>query len=135
MRSNPRPSLVTLLALGVLILAAASWMRFFLALSLPDLPLSVPVWYLALVGIVWGAAGVIATVGLVIGRPWAPVITRWGGVVYVVWLWADRFLLARSDYAARIRPFEFALSLLLLGCSWWILRRPASTEYFRKRPL
>ena len=64
LKSDPRPRLVTMLALGVLILSAANWTRFFLALSLPGLPLSVPVWYLALVGLVWGSLGLLAVVGL-----------------------------------------------------------------------
>jgi hypothetical protein len=123
------------LSFGVLILSAASWTRFFLALSLPDLPLSVPVWYLAAVGVVWGTTGLPATVGLLMGRRWAPLVIRWGGVVYVVWLGFDRTLLARSDYAARTMPFEFVASLALLGFAWWILHRPSSREYFRERSI
>lgn len=122
-----------MLALGVLILSAANWTRFFLALSLPDLPLSVPVWYLALVGVLWGVTGLLVVIGLLIGHPWGSWAARWGGVAYVIWLGLDRFLLARSDYAARTRPVEIAVSLALLGCAWWILHRPSSRAYFRKR--
>jgi hypothetical protein len=122
-----------MLALGVLILSAANWTRFFLALSLPGLPLSVPVWYLALVGLVWGSLGLLAVVGLSAGRAWAPALTGWGGTAFVLWLWIDRLLLVRSDYAARTRPFELIISLVLLGCVWWILRRPASRVYFQVR--
>lgn len=135
MRSDARPKLVTSLALGVLILSAASWTRFFLALSLPDLPLSVPVWYLAVVGVLWGTGGLVASVGLLIGRHWAPMLIKWGGGVYVIWLGFDRILFARSVYAARTRPFEFVASLALLGFAWWILHRPASREYFRERSI
>jgi hypothetical protein len=124
-----------MLALGVLILSAASWVRFFLALSLPDLPLSVPVWYLALVGVLWGVTALVTAIGLLIGRSWASWITRWGGVAYVIWMGLDRLLLARSDYAVRTRPFELAVSLALLGCAWWILHSPSSREYFRKRSI
>lgn len=124
-----------MLALGVLILSAASWTRFFLALSLPNLPLSVPVWYLAAVGVLWGTTGLVATVGLLIGRRWAPLIIRWGGAAYVVWLGIDRTLLARSDFAARTKPFELVASLALLGLAWWILHRPASRDFFRERSI
>jgi hypothetical protein len=98
-----------------------------------DSVLSVPTWYLALIGVVWGSLGLAAAVGLFIGRAWALPVTRWGGIAYVLWFWADRILLARSGYAARTRPFDLIVSLVLLACVWWVLQRPASRSYFRER--
>lgn len=134
MTSKRRPTLVTWLAVGVLILSAFNWARFLLSLSLPELPLSVPAWYLPGVGLVWGASGLADAIGLMTRRPWAPKLTRWGGLVYVLWFSADRIWLARSDFAAQTRPFELAASLVVLGCVWWVLQRPASRAYFGERP-
>ncbi len=106
--------------------------RFALGLALPDLPLSVPEWYLPATGLVWGLGGLAAVYGLFRGRPWAPSLVRWGSGMYLLWYWADRLLLARSEYARVSWPAAALLSLAALGLLAWGLRRPAVRAYYRE---
>ncbi len=128
-----RPRLVTWLSLGVLIFSAIHLIRMALGLRLPpDLPLTVPPAYIALNGGLWGLAGLAATYGLWRGRDWAIHLTRWGGLLYTVWYWLDRSLLARSDYARLTWPLGAVLTAFALGALLWALSRAHVRRYFRE---
>jgi len=130
LRSRRRPVIVTLLSLGVLILATLYLIRLAASLRSPSLPFTIPTWYLPLTGAVWGVGGLLLASGLFVGHGWAPTVARWGGLAFLGWYWADRLLLGRSDYSAVTRPAGAVLSLtavmiLLLG-----LNREGAREYF-----
>ncbi|MCJ7514137.1 MAG: hypothetical protein MUO23_14385 [Anaerolineales bacterium] len=127
-----RPTSVTLLAIGVLLFTAWHAIRLAASLSLPSLPLSVPGWYLPLTGGVWVACGLLALVGILRRRPWAPSMIGWTSLVYVIWRLADRALLARSDYAAQTLSGQAGLLVLGLAGVGWILRRTAARTYFKE---
>jgi hypothetical protein len=99
---------------------AGGWMA-------PDLPLSVPPSYLVLTGAVWGVAWVVIAAALFTGRRWAPRATLAVGAAFLLWYWADRLLLVRSEYALRTMPFGLAVTLL---ASVLALRRPAARRHF-----
>ena len=132
-RASPaRPGGVTSLGCGGLILAAVFLARTALSLSLPALPLTVPPAYLTLTGALWGSVGLLAGLGLLAGRPWA---YRGAAVLtpaFVIWYWADRLLLVRTDYASRTWPAAALASLLLLGLVASVLTRPSTRRYFRR---
>jgi hypothetical protein len=128
--SRRRPGLVTILALGVLTLGAVHLAGFLVTFSLPEMPISVPLWYLRLKSALWGLSAATAGAGVFLGRRWAPAFTRWGAAMYLVWLWADRLLLATSPYARQSLPFALVLSLGGLGSILWILGRKSAKDFF-----
>lgn len=133
MSPDSRPKLVTTITLGVLTLATLHLVRFGVGLTLPDLPLTVPAWYIPFTGALWGAGGLIAAYGLFRGANWAPLVARWGGLAYALWFWADRLLLAQSDYARRSIPASAVLTVLALVALWWILHQQHVRSYYGER--
>jgi hypothetical protein len=126
---------VTLLGLGVLTLAAVFLIRLATGLRPPSFPNALPAWYLPLTGAVWGIGGVMLASGLLTGKSWAPACTRLGALAFTAWYWADRLLLAKSDYGALSRPADAAVNLVALVVLLWGLHRVGTREYFGERPL
>lgn len=124
---SKRPRGVTLLALGVFLLAAANWLRFWKGIGsyerLASLDLSVPPWYLPLSGFVWGSVGLAAAVGLWLERPWARRLTLGASVLYALAYWADRLFLASSAYLRQSIPFAALATLVWLAFIWIVLTR------------
>jgi hypothetical protein len=129
---RPRPLAVTCIALGGLTFAVFYLGRFALSLPLPPLPLSVPRWYLPLTGALWGALGLALTVGLWRGIRWAYRVTFWAAPIYLVWYWADRLLLVRSDFAAASQPAALVVSAAALALLFWALTRSSTRDFFRE---
>ncbi len=132
MKSSRRPRIVTWLALGVLIVSAGYLTRFVVGLRLPELPLTVPAWYVPVNGAVWGLSGLAVAYGLFRGRTWAPALLRLGGLAFLLWYWADRLLLVRTDYAVRTRPFSVFVTFLAVVAIAWVLRQSSVQAYFRE---
>lgn len=128
--ATPRPAPVTWLGCGGLILAALSLLRLVLSLSLPPLPLTVPRAYLSFTGAVWGAVGLAVGAGLIAGRRWAYRAAAIAAPALVVWYWADRLLLVRTDYAQRTWPAAALVSGIFLGLVAYALTRPSARRYF-----
>ena len=128
-----RPSLVTWVAAGVLTFATFYLARLALSLSLPDLPLSVPAWYLPLTGAIWGGAALALGLGLLRGSPRAYRLTFWMAAVYWVWYWTDRLVLIRTDFAQRSLPAALVVSSAGLILLFWALTRPTARAFFEER--
>ena len=128
-----RPAVVTWLAAGVLTCAAFYLARLVLSLALPDLPLSVPEWYLPLTGAVWGGAALVLGFGLVRGSRRAYRFLFWAVPVYLGWYWADRLLLVRSDFAQRSLPAALVMSAIAVALVVLALTRPSVRMYFGER--
>jgi hypothetical protein len=128
-----RPFSVTLLTLGVLIVAVMNLTRLARGAALWDflaeiLPLS-PM-YFVLTGLVWSLTGVALMWGLWRGASWTPRLTLLAALAYSVYYWIDRLFLASS--ARMINwPFAAGVNLLLLVWLLWIFRRPATKAFFR----
>ena len=128
-----RPAVVTWLAAGVLTCAAFYLARLVLSLALPDLPLSVPEWYLPLTGAVWGGAALVLGFGLLRGSRRAYRFLFWAVPVYLGWYWADRLLLVRSDFAQRSLPAALVMSAIAVALVYLAVTRPSARMYFGER--
>lgn len=101
--------------------------------TLPDLPASVPEGYLFLKNGFWGSVGLIAAMALFFHRSWAPKLTYIGAIAYAIWLWIDRLLLQRSNYASSSFPFTFGAMTLCFLIVVLILSRPSVRQYYEEQ--
>lgn len=134
-QARKRPLLVTLLSLGVLTFAIFYLARAAAGLTLfarPALPLTIPLWYLPLTGILWSMLGGATAGGLMRGTPWAPYLLRWGAMAYVTWYWLDRLLLARSDYARQTIPASAMATILCVVLIFSVLQRHSTRTFFQE---
>lgn len=125
-----RPAVVTWLAAGVLTCAAFYLARLLLSLALPDLPLSVPAWYLPLTGAIWGGVALVLGLGLLRGSRRAYRLLFWAVPIYLGWYWADRLLFVRTDFAQRSLPAALLMSAVALAAVALALTRPAVRTFF-----
>jgi len=127
---------VIALSLLVLALGLANLGRTVMALRydtlLPDLPLTVPLTYLAAMGGFWGLAFVACAVGLVRFRPWG----RWGTLaavtLYEAHVWVNHLLFDANNYARQTWPRHLILTLLLLALIWGLLNLPSIRKVFKR---
>jgi hypothetical protein len=101
--------------------------------TLPDLPASVPKGYLFLKNGFWGSVSLICAMALFFRRLWAPKLMYIGAIAYAAWLWVDRLLLQRSDYASSSFPFTFGAMSLCFLIVIWILSRPLVRTYYEEQ--
>jgi len=119
-----RPFSVTLLALGVLILAGLNLNRFVEAIRLWDFLsqlLLVSPFYLAVTGFVWALAGFPIAIGLWRGWHWAPRLTRWAVLAYLLYYWLDRLFVENQVGRQANLPFATGATLVILVLVFWIL--------------
>ena len=99
---------------------------------LPDLPLTIPLEYVAVVSAFWGVSLVMCALGLVRFRPWS----RWAAPItvtlYQAHSWLDRLLFDASDYAFQTRPRDLVLTALLLAVVWGLLSLPSVRGVFEQ---
>jgi hypothetical protein len=117
----------------VLTFAAFYLTRLVLSFSLPDLPLSVPGWYLPLTGAIWGGAALVLGIGLLRGSRPAYRTLLWAVPIYLAWYWADRLLFVRSDFAQRSLPAALVMSAVGVAVVILALTRRSTRVYFEER--
>lgn len=130
--SKSRPFSVTLLILGVLIMAAINLLGFAQAIlnwEFYSSILPIPIEYLALSGLIWGLAGLPLIWGLWFGRPWAIRYTLFFVLTYTLYYWLDRLLLTANAGGANWL-FAVITNLLLILIIIWILFRPRAKAFF-----
>ncbi len=131
-----RPFFVTLLTLLVLSIAAIYIFGFFAALRhsafLQNLPLSVPVWYLALRAILWSLTGLVLSWGLWRGLSWAWMGTQISVVGFSLYYWLDALLLAQAPGLEWRWPFELMATFLGLGFAFLVLHSAHGRGFFGK---
>jgi hypothetical protein len=128
-----RPFSVTLLTIGVLILAGVNLIRLVQSLRLweflnslrPQLPL-----YLAITGLVWGLVGLLVAWGMWTGQHWAPVITRLAALAYTLYFWFDRLFIRQQVALNANWPFAAVATLVVLIFVFWTLSRRKAKNYF-----
>jgi len=129
-----RPFSVTVLAVLVLSLAVMhvfgaleAWRHWYF---LQELPLTVPVAYLAGKNLFWGLAGAVIAVGLWLGKRWAWLGMQIATGVYAGLYWVDRLWLAPSSMLAIRWPFAVGLTAFYLLYTFYVLRRPQGRAFF-----
>ena len=124
-----RPKSVTLLALGVLLIACLNLIRLVQSLLLWNFLVEVlPThglyphlsMYLALSGLFWGSTGLILVWGLWRGLRWAPWFTCLAVLAYSVYYWIDRLWIS-ADHGQSNWPFSVGLNILCLSYALWTL--------------
>jgi len=130
--TNQRPAHVTWLSLGVITVAVVALSGLVAWFSLPDLPYTVPPAYLLIRNGLWGAWGLLAALGAFIGRSWAPRMIRWGGLAVLIWYWADRIFLARSEYSRANWSTTAVLTVMAIAFAGWVLSRRIVRTYFQE---
>jgi hypothetical protein len=131
--SPHRPLRVTLLALGVLSLAIFHWIALvqcliewgLLTRILPFTPAVI-----VMMNLLWGAVGLVLAWGLWSGRSWAARLTRWGSLVYLLYLWVVRMLLYSSEGRGENTLFIAIFSVLSVLVVLWVLSSRKVKFYF-----
>ena len=125
---------VILLGVLTLALALANLGRAVVALGysvrLPDLPTTIPLWYLAAMGGFWGVAFTASTVGLSLFREWGRRCALAAVTLYQVNAWLNRLLFVASDYARQTFPRDLFLTVTLLLIVWVPLNLPGVRQVF-----
>lgn len=88
---------------------------------LPDLPLTVPLPYLAVTGAIWGTALLVCAAGLRGYRAWSRPATLACVTLFQAHVWLNHLLFDASDYALQTWPRDALVSLLFLACTWGLL--------------
>ena len=132
-RPRPRPYRVTLLAMGGLTIASLNLLRLIGAVRqwqfLADLPGVAPL-YLALSGFIWAATGIPLFWGLLQGISWTARYAKVYIMVYALYYWLDRLLVANRDIILARWAFMAGLTALLMVFSFWALVSRKSQEFF-----
>ncbi len=129
-----RPFTVTLLAMAVLSVSVLAWFGLFAALRhwefLRSLEMSVPVWYLAGRGAVWGCISVPLAWGLWAGQPWARRSTQIVALIYALHFWVEHLLLAYPMNWLGHWPFSLGITIFGLCYTLFVLQQPGSRAFF-----
>jgi hypothetical protein len=130
-----RPFSITLLAVGVFLMAGLHLIRFYQALKqwdfLAGLPGVSPL-YLALTGLVWFLVGFGVGLALLRGYRFAPYAVMGLALAFTIYSWVDRALIAHESPDAW--PFLVIVNVILLVWVILALRRKGARQYFQ-RPL
>jgi hypothetical protein len=130
-----RPFGISVMALALLGLAAAGWLRFASALAqrgFLQALLGGTVLYLAASGLIWGLAGLPAGLGLWFGRRWARPAAWVAGIFYPLTFWLDRVLLTRDQLSRTALPFMLGLTLAWLAWVAISLTRSSTRRFFAR---
>jgi len=105
-----------LLALGLLITSLTGWLRLQFVINAWDFlnqtgVLPGPL-YQAIMGGVWGLAGLVCAAGLLLRQRWAPPVTRITVVWLAAWYWLDSLMLTRSPDTLDNWPYMLVLTLI-----------------------
>jgi hypothetical protein len=125
---------VTLLAVGVLTIASLHLLRLVEAVRqwefLAGLTGVSPI-YLVLTGLIWASAGLPLFWGLWRGYARAARFAPGYLLVYALYYWLDRLLVANRAISLTNWPVTAGLTVVGLAYTFWVLRTRASRDYFK----
>ena len=131
---NPRrPFTVTLITLLVLLMTVSNIIRLVQVISnwqyLFGLLNNTTV-YLSVSALIWSITGLIISIAVWFGIPWAPNLTRIAALVFSLHYWLEYLFLV--NHTGRQSNWLFLLSINSLLILWlfWVLSRKASKAYF-----
>ena len=129
-----RPRSVHLFALAVLYLGVMNLVRARLALDgqsfVQTLPLTMPLAYLGIGGLVWGSVFVVAAFGVWRLRQWARKLLLAAIIVYQLHIWANHLIFDTSAYSRQVWPFQIGISLAWMIGVWGFLFLPGIRRIF-----
>ena len=128
-----RPRSVTVLAFLVLTKGSINLIRVIESIRqwtfLRDIMTISPV-YLTITGLLWAITGFVLLWGLIRGEWWAPKTLRITSVVYIAYIWLDRFLLINPSSRPPNNLFMVIVSFLFLGYVFWTISRKNVKAFF-----
>jgi hypothetical protein len=113
----------------VLFFSAVQFAGLTAGLALPDISLSVPVWYLIAKNGLWAVASLVAALGVFFGYAWAFQLLRWTSVIINIWFWLDRVFLVRSASIREAWLIPVSFTLITLFGLFWVLGRESVKRY------
>jgi hypothetical protein len=132
--TRPQKWVVTL-ALLVLALGLANLVRMGVALRyallLPELPMTVPLEYLAAVGAFWGLVLTACAWGLLRFRRWGRRGTLAAVTLYQAHVWVNHLAFDASDYARQTWLWDLSVTVLLLALVWGSLHLRSVRNVFK----
>jgi hypothetical protein len=131
-----RPFAVTILIVVVLIFTSLNILRMITAISdrdfLNSLPMAVPVIYLITSGAIWGGIGIILVLGLLDGRKWSLQMAQVITILYTVYYWVDRWIIAEQFSITSRWQFVTGVTILLTISVFWILKLQKTRAFLIK---
>jgi hypothetical protein len=132
MQSNHSPSSgkkrsfsITLLAIFFLAASILGWVRVAQTISqwnyLRSLPLSIPVWFLLVTGLIDGVIGLLAIAILWLRIPRSRYWVMAAASLYAVLYWGGKVLFSAARSTGKNIPFEVLVTFLLLIYTWMAL--------------
>ncbi|MCS7282163.1 MAG: hypothetical protein RMK65_08490 [Anaerolineae bacterium] len=100
---------------------------------LPDLPLTVPLPYLAVTGAGWGIVLLACAAGLWMLHSWSRPLTLVCVALFQAHTWLNHLAFDASDYAFQTRPRDALVSLLFLALFWGLLNLRGVRRVFKER--
>ena len=94
------------------------------------LPLTMPLTYLGIGGLVWGSVFVVAAFGVCRLRQWARKLLLAAIIVYQLHIWANHLIFDTSAYSRQVWPFQIGISLAWMIGVWGFLFLPGIRRIF-----
>lgn len=133
-RRRYRPFIVTLLSIVFLVAAILGWIRFSETISalnyLQSLPLSIPIWYLAITGVIEGLVGLAAGGASWLGIPGSRLWIRAAAGLLAFLYWGERLLFTAGHPSQYNVYFQAVMTILLLAFTWITLEQPPTKRFF-----
>jgi len=124
-----RPFRVSVLAVIFLILSLLGWLRLGQALINRQLLTQLGAWpgpvYIALGGLVWGAAGLPVALGLWSRASWSGSAARLAALIFLLTYWIDRLWFSAERAPVYNWPFSLGVSAAWLILVYWITSNPS----------
>jgi hypothetical protein len=130
---------VHLFALAVLYLGVTNLVRARLALDgqsfAQTLPLTMPLTYLGVGGLVWGSVFVVAAFGVWRLWPWARKLLLVSIMAYQFHISTNHLIFDTSAYSRLVWPFQIGISVAWIVVVWGFLFLPGIRRVFVKREM
>ena len=88
------------------------------------MPLTMPLGYLGIGGLVWGCVFVVTAIGIWRMSPWARQVLLGAIVVYQLHIWINHWVYDTSVYSRQVWPFEAGISLVWSLVTWGFMNLP-----------
>jgi hypothetical protein len=123
-----------LLALGLLFASLTGWLRLQFVITAWDFLIQTGIrpgpLYQAIMGAVWGLAGLVCAAGLLLRQRWAPPVTRITVLGLAGWYWLDLLALTRSPDTLDNWPYMLVVTLACIVYTLIVLALNSQKRFF-----